>query len=122
MKSEILYVELKQGAWIGFGQYSKTGQTIYFDGKILKKAQGIISNHFDLISGEEYWISRVKKNGFDRHWAGSGKIYIDKEVIEQYLEIIGSSLLPKNKFIITELNNTPNKSLSEEIENSKLSE
>jgi hypothetical protein len=67
MKTEILYVELKQGhsgpAWIGYGQFSKSGQTVYFDGKVLKKGQGIISNHFDIENGDEYWISGVKKNG-----------------------------------------------------------
>jgi hypothetical protein len=126
MRSEILYVELKEGhsgpAWIGYGQFSKTGQTVYFDGKVLKKGQGISSNHFDIENGDEYWISGVKKNGEDRHWAGTGKVHINKSVIEEYLKKIGKAALPKNKFILVDLNNIPNKELSREIENSKLTE
>lgn len=123
MRTEILYVELKQGhsgpAWIGNGHFSKSGQTIYFDGKVLKKGQGINSNHFDIETGDEYWISGVKKNGADRHWAGSGKIYLDRSVIDDYLKIIGQTSLPKNKFILVDLDNIPNKELSRQIENSK---
>ena len=126
MRTEILYVELKHGhsgpAWIGYGQFSKSGQTIYFDGKVLKKGQGIISNHFDIENDDEYWISGVKKNGTDRHWTGSGKIYLDKSAVGEYLKIIGQAALPKNKFILVDLNNIPNKELSKEIENSKASD
>lgn len=126
MRTEILYVELKQGhsgpAWIGYGKFSKSGQTVYFDGKVLQKGQGINSNHFDIENGDEYWISGVKKNGADRHWAGSGKIYLDNSVVIDYLKIIGQPILPKNKFILTDLDNLPNKELSRTIENSKLSE
>jgi hypothetical protein len=43
MRKEILYVELKKGhsglAWIGYGYFSKSGQTVYFDGKVLKKGR-----------------------------------------------------------------------------------
>jgi hypothetical protein len=124
MKKEILFVELKQEhsgpAWIGYGYFSKSGQTIYFNGHVLKRGQGITSNHFDIENGNEYWISGVKKNGQDRHWAGSGKIHIDKSAIDDYLKIIGETSLPKNKFILLDLNNVPNKELSKEIENRKL--
>lgn len=123
MRTEILYVELKIGhsgpAWIGYGYYSKSGQTVYFDGKVLKKKQGVIGNHFDIESGDEYWISGVKKNGQDRHWAGSGKVYIDNSVIEDYLKIIEQTTLPKNSYIVVDLDNEPNKQLSTEIENAK---
>lgn len=121
MKASILYVELKQGhfgpAWIGYAHFSKTGNTVYFDNKVLGKGKGIRGNYFDIENGDEYWVSGVKKNGQDRHWAGGGKILIDKAVVDDYLRIIDASELPKNKFIITELVNVPNKALSMEIEN-----
>ena len=121
MKSELIYVELKLGhsgpAWIGYAQFSKTGQTVYFDGKVLKKRRGIISNHYDIDTGEEYWISGVKKRGSDRHWAGSGKISIDSSAVNEYLDLTGRVELPKNKFEITNLCNIPNKELSLELEN-----
>lgn len=98
------------------------GALYIFDGKVLKRGQGINSNHFDIENGDEYWISGVKKNGAYRHWAGSGKVHIDKSAVNDYLEIIGQTALPQHKFILVDLNNVPNKELSNEIENSKLTQ
>lgn len=126
MKSEIIYVELKSGysdngpAWIGKGFYSKSGQSIYFNNQLFKKGSGILGNYYDIETGDEYWISGVKKNGEDRHWAGNGKIMIDKSILPEYLQIINASELPKHKFELTDLNNTPNKSLANDIENRKM--
>jgi hypothetical protein len=106
MRSEIIYVELKTGyndngpAWIGKGGFNRTGQTVYFNGQVFKRGQGISGNHFDLQTGEEYWISGVKKRGGDRHWAGSGTIEIDESIVEEYLELRGLMSLPKNRYII----------------------
>jgi hypothetical protein len=126
MKSRLIYVELKDGhsgpAWIGYGQYSKSGRAVYFNGLVLRKGQGGISNHFDIESGEYYWVSGIKKNGQDRHWAGSGKVYLDKSAVGDYLKIIGETELPKNKFLLVDLNNTPNKELSRTITNRKLND
>lgn len=125
MKSEIIYLELKTGysdngpAWIGKGFYSKSGQSIYFNNKVFKRGSGISGNYYDIETGDEYWISGVKKNGFDRHWAGNGKILIDRGILPEYLKMISASELPKNKFELVDLNNTPNKSLANEIENQK---
>jgi hypothetical protein len=110
MKKTLLYVELKDGhsgpAWIGYGQFSKTGRTVYFNGSILQKGQGISGNHFDIETGDEYWVSGVKKDGTDRLY-GSGIISIDRSAVEEYLTLTGLSALPKNKFSIIDLNNTP---------------
>ncbi|WP_052123445.1 hypothetical protein [Flavobacterium beibuense] len=62
MKPQIKYIELKSGysdngpAWIGLVTFSKTGRTVYFNGKAFKslKAKGISGNHYDLETGEEY--------------------------------------------------------------------
>lgn len=126
MKSEIIYVELKSGysdngpAWIGKGFYSKSGQSIYFNNQLFKRGSGISGNYYDIETGDEYWISGVKKDGTDRHWAGNGKIMIDKSILSEYLQIINATELPKNKFEFTDLNNTPNKLLANEIENRKM--
>lgn len=54
MKTEILYVELIQqfdhrgSAWIGYGQFSKSGRTVYFNGKVFGRGQGSIGNHVAL--------------------------------------------------------------------------
>ncbi|RKR05200.1 hypothetical protein C8C83_4532 [Flavobacterium sp. 90] len=128
MKSEIVYVENKTEtnhdgkAWIGKCFFSKTKQTIYFNGNIYKKGKGISSNYFDLETGINYWISGVKKNGNDRHKSGKGAIEIDASIIEEYLSIIGEKELQKNKFKITELDNIPAKEKATEILNEKYEE
>lgn len=128
MKNELIYVELKTGyghsgpAWIGKAFFSKSGQSIYFDGVVLKKSQGISGNFYNPDTQEEYWVSGVKKNGTDRHKFGSGKIRIDKSVITEYLDFIQMPELPKNKFIIVELNNIPIKEEYNEFENQKVEE
>ena len=104
MNKELIYVELKSGysdngpAWIGFRGTSKSGSTIYFNGLAFqrKKLRGFSGNYFETESGDEYWISGVKKKGGDRHWAGSGKIIIDKNAVDEYLALTGLSSLPPN--------------------------
>ena len=125
MKSEIVYVEIETGAnhdgnaWIGKCFFSKTGQTIYFNGNVYKKGKGFSSNYYDIETGNGYWISGVKKNGTDRHKFGKGIIEIDESVIEEYLKIIGETELQKNKFKIVNLNNVPAKEKATEILNEK---
>ncbi|SHE62243.1 hypothetical protein [Chryseobacterium sp. OV279] len=123
MKSKIMYLENKStghhgSAWIGFVEFSKSGQTVYFNNKALKKLKipGISGNYFDIETGEEYWISGVKKNGQDRHKLGSGKVILDKNSIEEYLKLVDFNTIDENHFIIMELSKT-DKSRFNEIEN-----
>ena len=124
MQEKLIYVELKSGfsdngpAWIGKGFFSKSGQTIYFNGLILKGSGK--GNCLELETGDMYWTSGIKKNGEDRHWAGSGKINIDRSIISDYLEATGSSELSKSKFIITDFDNVPKVTRANELENQKL--
>lgn len=104
MKNRLIYVELKSGgadyglAWIGIAGASKTGATVYLNGKAFKslKGSGIGANYFDIETGEEYWVSGIKKNNQDRHWAGGGDILIDHAAIKSYLEETGFRSLPSN--------------------------
>ena len=43
---------------------------------------------------QEYWISGVKKRDSNRHWAGHGKIMLDRRAVPELLEIIGEHTLP----------------------------
>lgn len=87
MKLDIKYIELKTGfsdngpAWIGVVSFSKSRRTLYFDGKAFQSlnGNGINGNYFEIESGDEYWISGVKKNQSDRHIYGSGKYLSKKE-------------------------------------------
>jgi hypothetical protein len=90
MRDRVMYVELKSGyadngpAWITRVQFSKTGRTVYAKGRTLRRARGIQGNHIDVETGEEFWVSGVKKNAEDRHWAGSGRVEIDDDVRDEY--------------------------------------
>ncbi len=127
MKTEIKYIELKTGfsdngpAWIVSVEFSKSGQTIYFNDMALKKLKnpGFGANHFDIETGEEYWISGVKKNGQDRHSAGSGKVLIDEDILDTYLNLVDFSSLDKNQFEIVSINKETDKSRFNNIENTK---
>ena len=105
----ILSIELKSGysdngpAWIGRVKYSKTWQTVYFNNKGLQKYAGISGNYIDVETGEEYWISGVKKNCEDRHWAGSGKVMIDRKIIAEYLTITGQKSIDYRRFVIVDI-------------------
>ncbi len=104
MRREIRYVELKSGyhddgpASISWVTFSKTGRTIYYRGKSLERIirGGIGSNHRDTETGEEYWISGVKKDRQDRHWAGRGEVVIDDDAREEYERITGARTRDRN--------------------------
>lgn len=125
MKTEIVYVEIETGsnhdgkAWIGKCFFSKTGQTIYFNGNVYRKGKGFSSNYLDIETGNGFWISGVKKNGTDRHRFGKGIIEIDESIVPEYLKIIGEAELQKNKFKIVKLDNVPAKEKATEILNEK---
>lgn len=96
MNSEIRYIELKSGhrdkgpAWIGRVQISRSGRTMYFNGMALKaiKGGGVGSNYYDLESNQQYWVSGIKKDSSNRHWAGSGKIMIEKSLVSWFESIV----------------------------------
>jgi len=104
------YLELKTGyghsgpAWIGYVKESKTGKTLYFNGRALQRMKkgGIYGNYLDVETREEFWVSNVKKNGEDRHWAGSGKILIEATAVVEYLTITGATTLPTSKYEVFE--------------------
>ena len=126
MQKNILYIELKTGynddstAWVGLVDYSKTGRTAYFNGKAFKRGHGTNGNYFDIETGDEYWISGIKNDGSNRHWAGSGKIRIEKQAIEEYLQLTNNKILDKKKFIVIENCQKTDKHKFEEIENELL--
>jgi hypothetical protein len=79
----------------------------------------IQGNFMDIESGNEYWISGVKKDMSDRHKFGGGKILVEKRILSEYLQIIGKSELPKTNFELTEVNIKIPIERINEIENEK---
>lgn len=73
-------------ARIGWVTFSKTGRSIYYRGRQFQriKGGGVSGNYYDVETGDEYWISGVKKAGTNRHWAGGGEIVIDEDARAEY--------------------------------------
>ncbi|HEY6970850.1 MAG TPA: hypothetical protein VJA94_16685 [Candidatus Angelobacter sp.] len=106
------YIELKSGhsdngpAWIACVEQSKTGRTLYFNGRGLMKLKGQRrgesgGNYIDMETGESFWVSGVKKNGQDRHWAGSGKVLIEAAAVPAYLKSIKAKTLDTSRCEVT---------------------
>lgn len=91
MKPLVKYIEHKPDerthradAWIARVWPSSSGRTLYFNNMALKRYTSNGYNHYDLVSGKNFWVSGVKKTGSNRHWCGGGPIYIEKSLVEWY--------------------------------------
>jgi hypothetical protein len=112
MQTEIKYIELKSGysndgpAWVGLVEFSKSKRTLYFNDKAFRSLNGtgIGANFYDVETGEEYWISGIKKNQQDRHWAGNGLVYIDERIVVDYMKIVNNEHLDSKKYKIVRVN------------------
>ncbi len=90
MKSQIMYIECKgTSSWTGSGRigratFSKTGRTLYYQGRTLQplKHPAGRANYLDIDTGEHFWISGCKKAGNDT--LCPGVIEIDKDVRKEY--------------------------------------
>ena len=89
MKSKIMYVEYKGdglagSAYITRVSFSKTGKSVYFDGRTLDTldGQGYKANYFDISTGERYWVSGPRRDGKDSLYPNV--VEIDEDVREEY--------------------------------------
>jgi hypothetical protein len=82
---------------------SRSGATVYFNGRALLRTSGggYPGNYIDVETRDIYWISGVKKNGEDRHWAGGGIVYVDAAVVDEYLALRGLTALDGAKHKMT---------------------
>ncbi|MCP3870426.1 MAG: hypothetical protein GY703_20510 [Gammaproteobacteria bacterium] len=96
MSDNVRYIELKSGysddgpAWIARVRFSKSKKSIYFNNMLLKslKGSGIGANYYDLESGDQYWVSGVKKQEWNRHTYGKGDVMIEKSLIDWFCKHI----------------------------------
>lgn len=92
----VMYIENKDGlidgysAHIGWVTFSKTGKTVYYLDKTLNRVKGggVSGNHIDAETGEEYWISGIKKRGSNTHWAEPARVKVDSDARLEYERII----------------------------------
>jgi len=91
VKPRIMYIENKAAgltgpARIGRVTFSKTGKTLYYQGRTFRslKGRGFKVNYVDVASGEEYWISGPKKDGTDRLYGERLPVEIDEDVRKEY--------------------------------------
>lgn len=98
MKPRIMYIEseaeLNGRGRIGRVSFSKSGATIYYDGKEFRSLKGgYKANYCDVATKDPYWISGPKKAGGDRLYGQPG-VPIDEDVREGYWTQIRK--LPQN--------------------------
>jgi hypothetical protein len=127
-RTVLRYIELKSGyadngpAWIARVTLSRSGRALYFGQKLLKRAGGqlVSGNYFDAETGEEYWVSGVKRDGHDRHPAVSGKIAIESGALAEYLALVGRAELDKSTFNVIPDLEAPDRARAHAHENRKL--
>lgn len=89
MKSRIMYIESKGGGLTGPGRvgrvtFSKTGSTIYYQGRSFRRVRAFKHNYEEVATSQPYWISGPKRNGGDALYGGSLPVEIDEDVREEY--------------------------------------
>ena len=67
------------------------------------KRGGIAGNHVDEETGEEYWVSGIKKRGSNTHWVEPTSVKIGGDAHEEYerlLSLLRVSRIPLNAILI----------------------
>lgn len=109
MKRELKYIELKTGysddgpARIGYVKTSASGRTVYFNDRAFQPLRGGRGSYFDVESGEEYWISGIKKRGSNRHPSGRGKIVVDRRAVGELQAVKGWSEPPSDLYEVADI-------------------
>jgi len=89
MKSRIMYIEDKSDGLIGPARigrvtFSKTGGTLYYQGRSFQRVRGFKHNYEDVNTGDPFWISGPKRNGEDSLYHSSIPTEIDDDVRGEY--------------------------------------
>lgn len=90
-----MYIENKAGgltgpARIGRVTFSKTGKSLYYQGRTFRslKGRGFKANFYEVGTGDEYWISGPRKDGADRLYGEREAVAIDADVRDEYWSAI----------------------------------
>jgi len=91
-KTRIMYIEDKSAglngpARIGRVTFSKSGQSIHYQGRTFQRlgGDGYKATYFDSETGDHFWISGPRKDGQDRLYPSSSMpVEIDEDVRDEY--------------------------------------
>ena len=90
-KSRIMYIEDKSGGLVGAARigrvyFSKTGKSLYYNGKTFRslKGAGFKANYFETQTLNHYWISGPRRDQDDRLYGGFDGVEIDDDVRLEY--------------------------------------
>lgn len=91
-KTRIMYIEAKSvglngPARIGRVTFSKSGQSIHYQGHTFQRlgGDGFKANYFDAETHDQFWISGPRKDGRDRLYPSSSMpVEIDPDVHDEY--------------------------------------
>ncbi len=92
LERRVMFVENKDGllgdtqARIGWVSFSKSGRTVYYGGRSLKAigGRGVRGNFIDEDSGEEFWVSGIKKRGSNAHDNQATSVAVDEDAQDEY--------------------------------------
>ncbi len=84
-------------AWIGYVEFSRTGQSAYFNGQAFSGGRGNCRN---IETGEYYWITGVKKRGSNRRVFGHGKVLVSRDAHAELLALNGWDALDETNYAL----------------------
>jgi len=93
-RTRIMYIEDKSAglngpARIGRVTLSKSGNSLHYAGRTFQRMKGYKANHFDVETGDHFWISGPRKDGRDRLYPESSQqVEIDEDVADEYWTLI----------------------------------
>ena len=130
MRERLMYVEAKARghageAWVGLVSFSKTGATLYFNGRAYRTLNGscYTANYCDVETGEPFWISGVKKRGTNRHPFGSGVIKVDRRAVSALLERLSAVAFDCSRYVVGDAADTSGRRAEwHEQENARLAD
>ena len=104
MKDRIMYIEDKSNgltgpARVGRVTFSKTGKTIYYQGRAFRslKGLGFKANYYEVGTGKYFWISGPRKDGADTLYGGAQPVAIDPDVRDEYWREIRGTEPPSSR-------------------------
>ena len=99
MRDRVMYVELKTGhdidkgpGWISRVRFSKSGRTVYFKGRTLRHFRSFDANHYDVETGENFWISGPHRDQQDRRYSNV-PVDVDPDVADVYERFLAGGSL-----------------------------